>query len=472
MSWRPRVAEHRILVVDDDLSMREFMKILLERAGYGVDVAVSGEEALAKIEQGWPDLVLTDLNMPGINGLELLNEVKARAARAEADVEVILITAYGSTRTAVRAILDGAANYILKPFNPDELRHVVRRALGRRQLEAENLRLRAALHDQYHYENLIGSSPAMHKIYELISRVKDTRINCLIVGESGTGKEVVARAIHFSGSRGAFPFVPINCGAIPESLVESELFGHKKGSFTGAFRDKIGLIQASQGGTLFLDEVNALPAQAQVKLLRAIQERKVTPVGAVKEVEVDTRIIAASNVDLEAAVQDGAFREDLYYRLNVVQIELPPLRDRVGDLPELVRHFVRRFAEEYGQESLRVSPDALRVLQAWGFPGNVRELQNVVERAVALCQDGVVLPTDLPERLVEGGRPPLKISSIEFPEEGVNLDSMLSQTERQWLVAALEQAGGNKTQAAQLLKMSFRSFRYRLAKYGLDTMPG
>ena len=465
------MAKHRILVVDDDLSMREFLKILLDRAGYDVTVAASGEDALGQLEETLPDLVMTDLNMPGINGIELLNQVKARAARAETDVEVILVTAYGSTRTAVQAMLDGAANYVLKPFNNDELRHVVRRALGRRQLEAENLRLRSALQDQYHFENLIGSSPAMKRVYGLIGRVKDTRINCLISGESGTGKEVVARAIHFSGNRAAAPFIPINCGAIPESLVESELFGHKKGSFTGAVRDKTGLIEASQGGTLFLDEVNALPPQAQVKLLRAIQERKITPVGAIAEVEVDTRIIAASNVDLEAAVQDGDFREDLYYRLNVVQIELPPLRDRVGDLPELVRHFTRRFAEEYHQDNLRVSPDTLRALQAWDFPGNVRELQNILERAVALCQGSVVLPTDLPERLVEGGQPPLKLSTTEIPEGGLNLDSLLSQTERQWLVAALEQASGNKTQAAQLLKMSFRSFRYRLAKYGLDTEP-
>jgi len=466
------VAKHRILVVDDELSMREFLQILLERAGYLVEVAGSGEEALGKIDKCWPDLVLSDLNMPGMNGIELLNEVKTRAARDEVDVEVILVTAYGSTRTAVQAMQDGAANYVLKPFNNDELRHVVRRALVRRQLEAENLRLRAELQDRYHYENLIGSSSAMQRVYELIGRVKDTRINCLIVGESGTGKEVVARAMHFSGNRSSFPFIPINCGAIPESLVESELFGHKKGSFTGAVRDKTGLIEASEGGTLFLDEVSALPAAAQVKLLRAIQERKVTPVGAVEEVEVNMRLIAAANVDLEAAIQEGTFREDLYYRLNVVQIELPPLRERAGDLPELVRHFVRQYAETYDQEGLRVSPDALRALQAWDYPGNVRELQNVVERAVALCRDGVVLPEDLPDRLVEGGRPALQLSTEEIPEEGLNLDSVLSQTERQWLVAALEQAGGNKTRAAQLLKMSFRSFRYRLSKFGLDTMPG
>jgi two-component system response regulator PilR (NtrC family) len=462
------MAAHHILVVDDDLSMRQFMQILLERSGYEVVTAASAEEALERFDEKIPDLVLTDLNMPGMNGLELLIEVKARAARAETDVEVIVVTAYGSTRTAVDAMVNGAANYVLKPFNNTELRHVLRAALQRRALQQENTRLRAELQDRYHFENLIGSSPAMQRIYELIRRVKDTRINCLIVGESGTGKEVVARAIHFSGNRSASPFVPINCGAIPESLLESELFGHKKGSFTGAVRDKKGLMESAGSGTLFLDEINSLPQAAQVKLLRAIQERKVTPVGALREVEVNARIIAASNADLEAAVKDGRFRDDLYYRLNVVQIGLPALRERSTDIPELVRHFVRRFAKEYDRPDIRLSPDALRTLQAWHFPGNVRELGNIIERAVALCDGSVVDSKDLPDRLAEGGVAPLSLSTVEIPGDGVNLDSMLSQTERQWLLAALERAGGNKTQAAELLKMSFRSFRYRLAKLGLD----
>jgi two-component system response regulator PilR (NtrC family) len=462
------MAANHILVVDDDLSMRQFMQILLERSGYEVVTAASAEEALERFDEKIPDLVLTDLNMPGMNGLELLIEVKARAARAETDVEVIVVTAYGSTRTAVDAMVNGAANYVLKPFNNTELRHVLRAALQRRALQQENTRLRAELQDRYHFENLIGSSPAMQRIYELIRRVKDTRINCLIVGESGTGKEVVARAIHFSGNRSASPFVPINCGAIPESLLESELFGHKKGSFTGAVRDKKGLMESAGSGTLFLDEINSLPQAAQVKLLRAIQERKVTPVGALREVEVNARIIAASNADLEAAVKDGRFRDDLYYRLNVVQIGLPALRERSTDIPELVRHFVRRFAKEYDRPDIRLSPDALRTLQAWHFPGNVRELGNIIERAVALCDGSVVDSKDLPDRLAEGGVAPLSLSTVEIPGDGVNLDSMLSQTERQWLLAALERAGGNKTQAAELLKMSFRSFRYRLAKLGLD----
>ena len=460
----------RILVVDDDLSMRQMLSILLKRSGYKVDMAASGEEALSQVESNWPDLVVTDLNMPGIHGIELLSEIKKLAAISERDVEVIVVTAYGSTRTAVDAMTKGAANYVLKPFNNDELKMVVRRALGRKALEAENRMLKAQLRDQYYFGNLIGSSPPMQRIYELIDRVKDAKINCLIVGESGTGKEVVARAIHFSGNRSEGPFVPINCGAIPEALVESELFGHKKGSFTGAIKDKKGLLTASSGGTIFLDEVNSLPQSAQVKLLRAVQERKVMPVGGVVEVDIDTRILAASNADLEAMVEEGSFREDLYYRLNVVQIGLPPLRERAGDLPKLIRHFVRQFSEEYDRGDMGVSPDAMKALQAWHYPGNVRELSNIIERSVALSREGLVMPTDLPDKLVDGGRAPMALAQADFPDDGVNLDGMLGEVEKRWLLAALEETKGNKTEAAKLLQMSFRSFRYRLAKLGLDEL--
>jgi two-component system response regulator PilR (NtrC family) len=458
----------RVIIVDDDLSMRQMLSILLKRSGYEVQAVASAEDALVKIDEWWPDLVLTDLNMPGMHGIDLLSAIKAKAAKEERDVEVIVVTAYGSTRTAVDAMTKGAANYVLKPFNNAELKMVVRRALGRRALQAENRMLKAQLRDQYHFGNLIGSSEPMNRVYQLIDRVKDTRINCLVVGESGTGKEVVARAIHFSGSRSEGSFVPINCGAIPEALVESELFGHKKGSFTGAVKDKKGLVEAADGGTLFLDEVNSLPLSAQVKLLRAIQDRKITPVGGTSEMEVDARIIAASNADLEAMVADGTFRDDLYYRLNVVQIGLPPLRDRAADVPSLIRHFVKKFAEDYDRGEIQISPDAMRALQAWHYPGNVRELSNIIERSVALCGDEMVHPTDLPDKLVDGGRTPLALASEEFPDAGVNLDGMLGEVERRWLVAALEEADGNKTVAAKMLQMSFRSFRYRLAKFGLD----
>ncbi len=460
----------RILVVDDELSMREFLKILLEREGYEVDTAASGEEALARIEERWPALVLTDLNMPGMSGLELMRDLKARAAQSERDIEVVMLTAFGSTESAVEAMRMGAVDYVMKPFNNAELVLVVQRGIERLRLEAENERLKVQVRGQYHFGNLVGSSRAMAEVYDLIRRIKDTKINCLIEGESGTGKEMVARAIHYSGRRRDQPFVAINCGAIPENLVESELFGHVKGSFTGAHRDKQGLMRAAHEGTLFLDEVVSLPLPAQVTLLRALQERRFTPVGSVREVEVDVRIVAASNVALEDAVKEGTFREDLYYRLNVVRIELPPLRERAADIAELVRHFVARFAKEYGKDVTSVSPQALDVLRGYHYPGNVRELQNIVERAVALCMHSQLGVEDLPARVRgEATAPPVSEAVTDFPEDGLNLDALLAAQEKHWMMKALDAADGNKTRAASLLQMSFRSFRYRLSKYDLDT---
>jgi len=468
------VSGEHVLVVDDDLSLRQFLQILLERDGYNVRVAASGEEALRLVEARWPDLVLTDLNMPGMSGMELLRELKTRSAEGHddgrADLEVVMVTAYGTAESAVMAMKHGASDYVLKPFNNDELRLVVRRALGRRELEAENTRLKAALQQRYHFGNLVGSSKAMRAVYELIHRVKDTPISVLISGESGTGKEMVARAIHYSGNRASGAFVAINCGAIPENLVESELFGHKRGAFTGAVRDKQGLMQEAHSGTLFLDEVNSLPLGTQVKLLRAIQERRFTPVGGTREVEVDVRILAATNADLEERVKSGEFREDLYYRLNVVQLHLPPLRDRAEDVQSLVAHFVTQVAEQYGKPVTGVAPDALQALKLWNYPGNVRELRNVIERAVALSQGTLLRRADLPGRMLNLSLPPRQIDTpAAFPDDGMNLDALLASVEKRWLVAAMDQADGNKTQAARLLQMSFRSFRYRLAKYDLDT---
>ena len=462
------MAGERVLVVDDELSMREFLTILLEQDGYDVQTAATAEEGLECMKRRWPALLLTDLNLPGASGLELLQTAHSLATQRGRDVQVVVITAFGTTESAIEAMKLGAANYVLKPFNNDELRLVIRRALGLAELEAENVRLRMALEDR-HVGKLVGSSPAMLRIYDLIRRVMSTPISCLVIGESGTGKEMVARAIHFSGDRCEQPFVPINCGAIPENLVESELFGHKKGSFTGAVRDKIGLFQAADGGTVFLDEVNSLPLSAQVKLLRALQERRFTPVGGVDESTVDVRVIAASNADLEAAVRSGTFREDLYYRLNVVQIPVPPLRDRTEDIPELTRYFVRRYASEYGKPVVGLSAEAMRLVQSWLFPGNVRELQNMVERAVALCPGSIIQPEDLPTAVRRQRVVVPDVTDLEdFPESGFDLDALLQTTERHWLRLALDRAEGNRTHAARLLKMSFRSFRYRLAKYDLD----
>ena len=465
-------AAPHVLVVDDDLSMREFLAIFMRRDGYSVATADSGEAALVEAQRQWPDLVLTDLNMPGISGMELLSALKTRSANEGRDVEVVVVTAFGTAESAVDAMRRGAFDYVLKPFSNDDLRVTARRALERVRLQAENARLKAVVQDEVHFGRFIGSSEPMQRVYDLIRRIKDTPINCLVVGESGTGKELVARSLHEAGVRKG-PFVAINCGAIPENLVESELFGHARGAFTGADRDRSGLIESAHRGTLFLDEINSLPASAQVKLLRVLQERRVKPVGSSKEVPVDVRFIAASNADLEQEARAGRFREDLYYRINVIRIALPPLRERPGDIGELVRFFVRRYAAEYAKPTRGVSAPALRALRAWQWPGNVRELENTIMRATVLSQDDELLVRDLPEPL-RGYSAPVEAPSTRepegyvLPEDGLDLDELLAEVERRWLVAALDACGGNKTRAARTLKMSFRSFRYRLAKYDLD----
>ena len=470
-----------VLVVDDDLSMREFLGILLRREGYSVELADSGESALTAVAGRWPDVVLSDLNMPGIDGMEFLQRVKTQAARQGRDIQVIMVTAFGTAESAVEAMRRGAFDYVLKPFNNDDLRVTVRRALERVALESENARLKAEVQDELHFDRFIGSSPAMQKVYDLIRRIKDTPINCLVLGESGTGKELVARSLHDAGVRNG-PFVAINCGAIPENLVESELFGHVRGAFTGADRERKGHIVKANGGTLFLDELNSLPQNAQVKLLRVLQDRRVLPVGASREVEVDVRVIAASNGDLAQLARTGRFREDLYYRINVIQVKLPPLRERPGDIDELVRHFVKVHAQEYGKSVERASQPALQALRSWSWPGNVRELQNTIARAVVLSEGSELLLSDLPDALKQGlaaEEPTVRIqpshavleAEVEtdvIPPEGLDLDQLLAEVERKWLIAALRSANGNKTRAARALRMSFRSFRYRLAKYDLD----
>ena len=457
----------RILVVDDERSMRDFLGILFRREGYRMEMAATAEQGLLSYDRDPHDLVLTDLNLPGMTGIDLLKAIKTRTARAARDTPVILITAYGTAESAVEAMKVGAFDYVMKPFNNDELKMVVRRALKQRRLEEEVQRLKAELQDRYHFGTLIGSSPAMRDVYSLIQRVKDTPINCLVYGESGTGKELVVRAIHYSGVRSDGPFVAINCGAIPENLIESELFGYRKGAFTGADRDKVGLFEAANKGTLFLDEIGEMPLITQVKVLRAIQERRITPVGGVDEREVDVRILAATNKDLEAEIQTGNFREDLYYRLNVVAIQVPPLRERGDDVLELARQFLTRFADEYGKPVSGLTPEAARILRQYHFPGNVRELQNIIERSVALTQGSRVTPEALPDKVL--GRPPsiTQLESDAFPQEGIDLDAKLDSLERHWLNKALHHAGGNKTRAAHLLGMSFRSFRYRLQKLGI-----
>ena len=453
----------KLLIVDDELSMRELLAILFETDGFEVQTAADVSIAQEKIQQWMPDVILSDLNLPGESGLDLLRWVKKR----HPDTIFVMITAFGSNQSAVEALKLGAANYVLKPFNNDELRLVVSRALGVRNLEQENARLKQSPASSLHFGLFIGDSPAMLEVYAMIRRIARSRINCMILGDSGTGKEMVARAIHNTGDRAEHPFVTINCGAIPENLVESELFGHVKGAFTNAYRDKMGLLEVAHQGTVFLDEVDALPLSTQVKLLRVIQDKSIQPVGGVEARVVDVRFISATNADIEQLVQDGNFREDLFYRLNVVEVHLPTLRERPQDIEPLVHHFIHRFSTEYGKQILGVSPQFMQALRGWTYPGNVRELQNAMERAVALSVGNVLQKDDLPDVIWETG---IQISVEEghLPEEGLDLDALLAQVERKWLVAALEATDGKKMQAAEKLQMTFRSFRYRLVKHNLE----
>ena len=476
----------RLLIIDDEAGLREFMRLFLSREGYEVHSAASGEVGLELYDRLRPDLVLTDLTMPGMNGLEVLRRVKERAAREGRDVPVLLITAYGSVQTAVEAMREGAFDYLPKPFVNEDLRMRISKALAMRSLAEENARMRAELGERYQLGQMVGSSPKMQQVYALIRRVMGTRINCLIIGESGTGKELVARAIHWGSDRAQKPFVAVNCGAIPESLFESELFGHKRGSFTGANRDKDGLFQAAHGGTLFLDEIGEMPLAMQVKVLRALAERRITMIGDTREIAVDVRVVAATNRDLDQERREGRFREDLYYRLNVVQIDLPPLRDRAEDVPALAQHYLDRYAREYGKPLRGFTPEAMGMLRAYRFPGNVRELQNLMERAVVLEAGSLITPGSLPGRVQGEIRDPDAQDPAQDPapadpnadpqaeveefrlDGGIDLEARLNSMERRYLEQALKATHNNYTQAARLLGVTFRSFRYRLAKYNLN----
>jgi two-component system response regulator PilR (NtrC family) len=454
----------RILIVDDEQSMREFLSICLKRAGHVTTSVNSGEAAVAALETTEFDVVVTDLKMQGqLDGLGLLDAIKTgKITGKPLECEVILVTAFATADTAIAAMKNGAYDYLTKPFHVDEINAVIGRALEKRALVQENVALKDRVAGRVRLAQLLGKSKAMQQVFELIGKIHSSRTNVLITGESGTGKELVARALHTEGSRAGRPFVAVNCGAIPEELMESELFGHKRGAFTGAIADKRGMFQDADGGTLFLDEIGELSLGLQVKLLRALQERKVKPVGASEELEVDVRVIAATNRDLEAEVARGAFRADLYYRLNVVEIRLPPLRQRREDIALLAEHFLRKFSDG---RTLQMSSEAVRRLEGYDFPGNVRELENMVERAVALSSSAIIGITDLPE--VRTSRPVIA-EPTSFPPEGVDLERLLGDFERSWVTRALEHTGGVRKKAAALLGISFRSLRYRLVKLGLD----
>jgi two-component system response regulator PilR (NtrC family) len=457
--------ERPVLIVDDEPSMRDFLSIMLRAEGCQVQTARHAEEAIGMIEAGERyALVLSDLRMDGMSGLELLRFIKER----DPACQVVIMTAFASAETALAAIRDGAYDYMIKPFKVEQARVVVHRALEKFSLLRENLYLKQALGERKGMGAIIGKSEAMARVFDLIERVAPTRTNILITGESGTGKELVAQAIHAHSAFKDGPFVPINCGAIPENLIESELFGHRKGSFTGAIADKKGLFEAAKGGTVFLDEIGELPLATQVRFLRVLQERMIKPVGSATEVAIDCRIIAATNRSLREEVAAGRFREDLYYRLNVITLDLPPLRERTEDLRLLINHFVQKLSREMGRDIKGVSADAMRLLMNYSYPGNVRELQNIIERAVTLERDTMISAEVLPYQL-QKERVDQAAEQVEIPDEGINLEAMVEDLERTMIRKALERSGGVKKEAAKLLGITFRSMRYRLDKYGMDS---
>jgi two-component system response regulator PilR (NtrC family) len=456
-----------VLIVDDDLSMREMLEVMLTSEGYRVTCAEDGTKAIQMLAKKKYDLIISDIKMGPVGGLTVLREAKKHSP----ETVVIMISAFATTETAVEAMNEGAYDYIPKPFNVDEVKQTIRNALERKTLEHEKEILNAELKETYHFGHIVGNSSAMMKIYNEIKQVANTRSNVLITGESGTGKELIARAIHENSARKDKPFTVIHCGGIPDTLMESELFGHRKGAFTGAVDNKKGLFKVSDTGSVFLDEIAELAPAIQVKLLRVVQERAFKPVGETEDVNVDIRIISATNKNLENEVIAGNFREDLFYRLNVIHIDVPPLRQRQEDLPALAQHFLEKFSKEMGKSIQKLSSYALSMLARYDFPGNVRELENMIERSVSTATTNIILPDSLAlstykrtRKTADEAKPlPVDIAAPDF-----DLDAVLAEVEQGYLLKALEMSSGVKQKAAELLGISFRSFRYRLEKLGIE----
>lgn len=450
----------RILIVDDEKGMRRILQILLKSQGYEIKLAQDGDEAWSMFQQVPCDLVITDLKMPGIDGMELLGLIN----KQNPDVPVIVITAYGSVDSAVKAMKKGAYDYITKPFENEEIKIVVAKALSFSSMKHENRYLREAVVAKYKYHHFIGDSPQVRKVRELAAQVAKTSSTALIQGESGTGKELIARLIHFNSPRAARPFVAFNCGALPINLLESELFGYEKGAFTGAYKRKQGRFDLAHTGTIFLDEVGDMSPELQVKMLRVMEEKTFERLGGTETLQVDVRFIAASNKDLRILVQKGSFRQELYYRLNIFPIYIPPLRERREDIPLLVKHFLARFAGEIGKQIKSISPEAMNLLMSQSWQGNVRELQNCLERAVILCKNQMIEAKDL---LLDQDRPSHASPhmNISIPAEGISLQGV----ERGLIIHALSLAGGNQSRAASLLKITRNTLRYRMEKHGIKS---
>jgi DNA-binding NtrC family response regulator len=443
-----------ILIVDDEFSVRDSLYNWFRKDGFEVRVAESANEALKAMQDHGYQVVLLDIKMPGMDGMELLDHVR----RIDPEAAVIMITAFASVETAVRALKQGAFDYVTKPIDPDELTHLVARALEQRRLREENSQLRETLAEVLGAGKIVGESPPMRKVIELVEHVSKTDATVLILGESGTGKEVIARTIHANSRRRYFPIVAVNCGALPESLLESELFGHERGAFTGALFRRKGKIEMADGGTLFLDEVGAINSKMQVDLLRVLETKELTRIGAARPIKVDFRVICATNENLEQAVKEGRFREDFFYRINVFSIELPPLRDRRSDIPLLASHFVDHFAKQMDKRITDISPEAMEILIAYDWPGNVRELSNAIERAMVVGTPPAIRPEDLPLQ---------RLANNEVPVE-----ESLAEMEKRHIAAVLERAGGNVTRAAEILKVDRVTVYNKIKKYGLRPRSG
>jgi two-component system response regulator PilR (NtrC family) len=469
-------ARPRILVVDDEPSMRDMLRIVLRRDGYEVTVAANGTEALDLLKRDAFDLLLSDIRMPDLSGVEVLRAAKDM----NRDIVAFMMTAYASTNTAVEAMRLGAVDYFTKPFSMDELRLKVRQHLESHRLKQENLLLKRELRTRHQFSNIIGRSESMLAVFRLVETIAKTNSTVLITGESGTGKDMVARAVHYNSHRREFPFVALNCGAVPESLLESELFGHIRGAFTGADTNKKGLIEVAERGTVFLDEIGEMNATMQVKLLRVLQDRRFRRLGGTDEVQADIRIIAATNQDLPKLVSDGRFREDLFYRINVIPIHLAPLRERREDIPLLAEHFLEKFTVQMNKTVHSISGEAQERLTAYAWPGNVRELENVIERSVALEQTPVILPETLPPQVGPGdaalatpagavatSAPGAPLPALPDLHDGFDLEAKGDEFYRHYISVALERTGGVQTKAADLLGMSFRSFRYYAKKFNI-----
>lgn len=450
-----------LLIVDDELGIRQLLTLVFERDGHRVRVAEGGVSALKMLRAEAADLLISDVKMPDMNGIELLRSAREFAP----DLGVVMMTAFATVDTAREAFKLGADDFIQKPFDIDELKLIVIKALEKLDLVKENRAFKRAQRDRGKLGNIIGRSARMQAVYQMIETVAEVQSTVLVTGESGTGKELVARAIHDLSPRAEKPFISINCGAFTETLLESELFGYVKGSFTGATANRKGLFEAAHRGTIFLDEIGEMSPGMQVKLLRVLQERKVRPVGAHDELEVDARVIAATNRDLSAMVKDGGFREDVYYRISVIPIELPPLRERREDISELAEHFVNKFCGESGR-TIGISDKALSLLEVYRWPGNVRELEHTIERAIALERTEAIQPDRLPEAITNYN-PMRTASAYALPEDGLNLTAHLDHLEKNYILEALQRTGGNQTRAAECLHLSVRSLRHLLDKHGI-----